>query len=188
LYGWQIAKRNVSWVLLMTTDYEIAIARWPEDIEEARALLTNYGQYLAASPVGAAGMCLAGYEAELRALPGKYVAKEADLLLARVAGEGAGCAAIAQRMLKHGTRAAEMKRLWIEPRFRGRGLGRALVGSAIEWARSREYSAVVLDTVNVAMPEAAELYRSMGFTETGRFNDNPISGVRFYILKLTGDK
>jgi putative acetyltransferase len=188
LYGWQIAKCNVSWVVLMTADYEIAVARWPEDTGEARALLTNYGQYLAASPVGAAGMCLTGYEAELRALPDKYVGKEADLLLARVAGEGAGCAAIAQRMLKDGTRAAEMKRLWIEPRFRGRGLGRALVGRAIEWARTHGYSAVVLDTVNEAMPEAAELYRSMGFTETGRFNDNPISGVRFYILKLTGDK
>jgi ribosomal protein S18 acetylase RimI-like enzyme len=34
------------------------------------------------------------------------------------------------------------------------------------------------------MPEANELYRSLGFQETGRFNDNPLSGVRFYLLKL----
>ena len=34
------------------------------------------------------------------------------------------------------------------------------------------------------MPEAATLYRSLGFTETARFNDNPIAGVRFYILEL----
>jgi ribosomal protein S18 acetylase RimI-like enzyme len=50
---------------------------------------------------------------------------------------------------------------------------------------------VVLDTVNEAMPEAAELYRSLGFQEIGRFNENPITGVRFYILKLpakTGDQ
>ena len=45
-------------------------------------------------------------------------------------------------------------------------------------------SALVLDTVNDAMPEAAELYRSLGFEEIGRFNDNPISGVRFYKLAL----
>src|ERR1700734_3893329 len=93
----------------MTADYEIAVARWPEDTEEARALLTNYGQYLAASPVGAAGMCLAGYQAELRALPGKYAEKQADLLLARVAGERAGCAAIAQRVLKDGMRRRDEK-------------------------------------------------------------------------------
>jgi ribosomal protein S18 acetylase RimI-like enzyme len=46
----------------------------------------------------------------------------------------------------------------------------------------------VLDTVNEAMPEASALYQSLGFEETGRFNDNPISGVRFYKLKLTGDQ
>jgi ribosomal protein S18 acetylase RimI-like enzyme len=47
---------------------------------------------------------------------------------------------------------------------------------------------LVLDTVNEAMPEASALYRSLGFEETERFNDNPISGVRFYTLKLTGDQ
>jgi ribosomal protein S18 acetylase RimI-like enzyme len=106
------------------------------------------------------------------------------MLLARVNGEIAGCAAIALRMLQDGTNTAEMKRLWVEPRFRGHGLGRRLVVGAIRWAEAQECSALVLDTVNEAMPEAAELYRSMGFEETGRFNDNPISGVRFYILKL----
>jgi ribosomal protein S18 acetylase RimI-like enzyme len=168
----------------MAAEYEIAPARWPEDTEQARALLTNYGQFLTASPVGAAGMCLIGYEAEVRALPGKYADKDADLLLARVKGEGAGCVAITERALQDGVRGAEVKRLWVEPNFRGYGLGRGLVGAAIEWARSRRCGAVVLDTVYEAMPAARALYRSLGFEETGRFNDNPLSGVRFYILRL----
>jgi putative acetyltransferase len=171
----------------MTTkaaEYGIAPARWPEDTEEARALLTNYGKYLASSPSGAAGVCIPGYEAELRGLPGKYVDQEADLLLARVKGEGAGCVAITRRLLTDGINAAEMKRLWVEPRFRGHGLGRRLVGSAIDWARAHECSAVVLDTVNEAMPEAGELYRSLGFEEITRFNENPVPGVRFYKLML----
>ena len=138
-----------------TAEYKIAPARWPEDIEQARALLKNYGEYLASSPSGAANVCIPGYEAELRGLPGKYLGKEADLLLARVNGEGAGCVAITRRVLKDGMDAAEMKRLWVEPRFRGHGLGRRLVGSAIDWARAHECSAVVLDTVNEAMPEAS---------------------------------
>ncbi len=33
-------------------EYEIAPARWPEDIEQARALLKNYGEYLTSSPSG----------------------------------------------------------------------------------------------------------------------------------------
>ena len=91
------------------TEYEIAPAHWPEDIDQARALMGNYGRFLTASPVGAAGLCLIGYDAELRNLPGKYADKEADLLLARVKGEGAGCVAITERTLEDGMPAAEMK-------------------------------------------------------------------------------
>jgi hypothetical protein len=42
----------------------------------------------------------------------------------------------------------------------------------------------VLDTVNEAMPEAAQLYRSLGFEEIVRFNENPVPGIRFYRLML----
>lgn len=167
-----------------TAEYEIAPARWPEDIEQARALLKNYGDYLATSPSGAAGVCIPDYEKELRGLPDKYVGNAADLLLARVNGEGAGCVATTRRVLKDGMNAAEMKRLWVEPRFRGHGLGRRLVRSAIDWARSHQCSAVVLDTVNEAMPEAAQLYSSLGFEEITRFNENPVPGIRFYRLML----
>jgi putative acetyltransferase len=145
------------------SEYEIAPACWPQDTEQARGLLTNYGKYLASSPSGAAGVCIPGYEAELRGLPGKYAVEEADLLLARVMGEGAGCVAITRRVLADGMDAA--------------------IG-AINWARAHGCSAVVLDTVNEAMPEAAELYRSVGFEEITRFNENPIPGVRFYKLLL----
>jgi putative acetyltransferase len=168
--------------------YKIAPAGWPEDAEHALRLLTNYGQYLAASPVAAAGMCFADFEAQLRGLPGKYAEADADLLLARIKGEAAGCAALTPRILNDGARAAELKRLWVEPRFRGYGLGRGLVLAAIDWARAHGYQTLVLDTVNEAMPEASALYQSLGFEETGRFNDNPILGVRFYKFKVTGDQ
>ena len=62
------------------SEYEIAPACWPQDTEQARGLLTNYGKYLASSPSGAAGVCIPGYESELRGLPGKYAEEEADLL------------------------------------------------------------------------------------------------------------
>jgi putative acetyltransferase len=165
-------------------EYEIAPARWPEDTEQARALLASYGKYLASSPSGAAGVCIPGYDAELRGLPGKYAEQGADLLLARVQGEGAGCVAVTRRVLTDGMDAVEMKRLWVEPRFRGHGLGRRLVVSAIDWARANACGAVVLDTVNETMSEAAELYRSLGFEEITRFNENPVPGVRFYKLLL----
>jgi GNAT superfamily N-acetyltransferase len=168
--------------------YTIRPARWPEDTKDSRRLLADYQQYLAANPTGAAGICITNYEAELRGLPGKYATAGADLLLARVNGEGAGesagCVAITQRVLADGLQAAEMKRLWVEPRFRGLGIGRGLVTAAIEWTRRRGCGAVVLDTVSEAMPEASVLYRSLGFTEISRFNENPVPGVTFYQLLL----
>ena len=124
------------------------------------------------------------YEAELASLPRKYQRTEAELLLARVQGEGAGCVAITRRVLADGAQAAEMKRLWVEPKFRGLGVGRGLVVSAINWARAQGCNAVVLDTVVEAMPEASRLYQSFGFEEVVRFNDNPVAGVRFFRLAV----
>ena len=169
---------------MQTRACSISIAQWPTDIERARVLLTNYGLYLARSPIAATGFCRSGYEEEIRGLPGKYATAEADLLLATVDGADAGCAAITRRALADGTAAAELKRLWVEPAFRGCGLGRGLIMHAIDWTRRQGASAVVLDTVLEAMPEAAALYRSLGFEEIQRFNDNPVSGVRFYKLSL----
>jgi putative acetyltransferase len=172
----------------MAVEFEIAPARWPQDIGQARAMLMRYGQFLSDSPVGSAGVCLIGYTAELDSLPGKYNQDDADLFLARSSGEAAGCVAVSKRVLPDGRLAAEMKRLWTEPAFRGHGLGRALVEAAIAWAQSQGCVALVLDTVQEAMPEASALYRSLGFKETGRFNDNPISGVQFYILKIPSQR
>jgi putative acetyltransferase len=168
----------------MPAEFDIAPAQWPRDIEHARALLIHYGDFLAASPVGSAGVSLIGYEAELQALPEKYAREDADLLLARLHGDLAGCVAVSHRVLEDGKLAAEMKRLWVEPAFRGQRLGFQLIKAAITWAQTHGCAAVALDTIHDAMPEAVALYQSLGFHETHRFNDNPIPGVRFYILNL----
>ena len=169
----------------MTETCQISVARWPEDIEAARLLLGQYARYLEASPVAAAGFCFTGFAEEIRALPGKYGSGQADLLVARVHGGAAGCVAVTRRQLADGTRAVELKRLWVAADFRRQGVGRALVVSAIEWSRDARVHSVVLDTVQEAMAEATALYRSLGFEEIDRFNDNPVAGVHFYRLRLT---
>ena len=74
----------------------------------------------------------------------------------------------------------------------GYGLGRGLVRAVIDVGEGlMDRGAVVLDTVNEAMPEAAELYRSLGFEETGRFNDKPhlrSTVLHFKASRKTGDK
>ncbi|HUZ97986.1 MAG TPA: GNAT family N-acetyltransferase [Gaiellaceae bacterium] len=114
---------------------------------------------------------LVGFDEEVEALPAGY-----DFILV---ADGAGCVAV--RRLDRG--ACEMKRLYVRPAARGTGAGRALALTAIEHARERGYAVMRLDTLPF-MAEAGSLYRSLGFVEVDRYNDNPAPGVRFMELRL----
>ena len=65
---------------------------------------------------------------------------------------------------------AALTALWVEPGFRGQGVGAALVGAVIEWARAQRYERVVL-WVTEANPTAERLYERLGFTRTGRVTE-----------------
>jgi putative acetyltransferase len=77
-----------------------------------------------------------------------------------------------------------MKRLYVKPQFRGKGIGRALAGQVIEEARRRGYTAMRLDTIQ-AMTAANGLYHSLGFREIAPYYDNPIEGAVFMERDLT---
>lgn len=149
-----------------------------EDVAAVRALLRDYGAYLAAHPAGAANICIEGYEQELEGLPKTYFA----LLLAEVDGFAAGCVAL--RRVAKDESGCEMKRLWVDGAFRGLRLGRRLVQEAITWAKRLGFKTMYLDTVPAAMPEANRLYAAMGFERTERYNENPIDDVAFFRLSL----
>src|SRR5277367_3199123 len=126
-----------------------------EDVAAVRELMEAYGTHLAAHPAGAVNMCLSGFTQEIDRLHGKYAA----LLLATVDGVAAGCVAL--RWLTQVEGGCEMKRLWTEPKFRGMGIGRRLVEEAVQWARRERMTAMYLDTISLAMPEAVRLYAAM---------------------------
>jgi len=73
---------------------------------------------------------------------------------------------------------AEIKRLWVAPSARGLGLGRRLMDAAESAARELSIRVLRLDT-NSALPEAGRLYRSSGWTEIDRFNDDPYPDLFF---------
>jgi ribosomal protein S18 acetylase RimI-like enzyme len=73
---------------------------------------------------------------------------------------------------------AEIKRLWVAPSARGLGLGRRLMDTAEEAARSLGITLLRLDT-NSALPEAGQLYRATGWREIPRFNDDPYPDLFF---------
>ncbi len=73
---------------------------------------------------------------------------------------------------------AEIKRLWVAPAARGLRLGRRLMDAAESAARELGITLLRLDT-NSALPEAGQLYRSTGWCEIPRFNDDPYPDLFF---------
>ena len=143
-------------------------------LEEVRALFLEYAESLGFS------LCFQGFDEELRALPGMYAPPRGRLLLASEDDRPAGCVGL------HPWEgdAAEMKRLYVRPTFRGRGLGRILTEAALAEARSIGYRSVRLDTIPSLMQSAIALYRELGFREIPPYRENPIPGALYLELSL----
>ena len=70
---------------------------------------------------------------------------------------------------------AELKRMYVAPHARGRGLARLLLGTLEQTARTAGYAALRL-TTGYLQPEAIALYESSGYTRTepwGKYVSEP---------------
>lgn len=70
--------------------------------------------------------------------------------------------------------AAEIKRMYVVPELRGRGIARALLAALEDLARSLGYAVVRLDT-GAHQPGARRLYETAGYAPVGNFNANPVA-------------
>ena len=152
---------------------QIRQATRPEEMAQARALFEEYAAWLKVD------LGFQGFVAELAGLPGVYAPPGGRLLLAMEDNEAAGCVAL--RPLSPG--ACEMKRLFVRPTFRGRGLGRKLAETSVAEARAAGYSIMRLDTLPF-IKEALQLYESMGFVPCPAYYDTPLPDTIFLELKL----
>jgi DNA-binding MarR family transcriptional regulator/GNAT superfamily N-acetyltransferase len=126
--------------------------------------------------------CLTRYFDELRSrFPGGYdrgADGAADLndfhpptgcfLVAELFGDPVGCGAIRT----FAPRIGEIKRLWVSPEVRGLGVGAKLLAALERAGRKRKMISIRLDT-HESLTEARHLYRTSGYREIARFNDNP---------------
>lgn len=85
-------------------------------------------------------------------------------VVARVGGAVVACGAI----VRVDAETAEVKRMFVHPDHRGRGLARAVIAELEKRARAGGYRRLRLET-GKRQPEAIALYRAVGYRETARY-------------------
>ena len=146
------------------------------EMDLVRVLFLEYQAWLGVD------LCFQGFDEELAGLPGAYAPPGGNIWIARESDAEESVAGIVALRPQAPDR-AEMKRLWLRPAFRGRGLGRRLAETAITAARQAGYRRLCLDTLG-QMDAARSLYTDLGFKEIPAYYDNPLDDVRYLELDL----
>jgi ribosomal protein S18 acetylase RimI-like enzyme len=152
---------------------KLTLAESGELLSAARELFTEYASSLNFS------LCFQNFDKELAELPGEYASPDGRLIIAMNKTKITGC--IALRKFSDNT--CEMKRLYVRPEFRGKGIGKKLTETVLKEAKKIGYVYMRLDTVP-SMKEAIALYRSMGFYEIKPYRENPVQGAIYMQLIL----
>jgi carbonic anhydrase len=148
-------------------------ARSATELNRIRELFRIYANWLKVD------LCFQGFEQELAGLPGKYQEPEGGLWLAWAGSEAVACVGL--RPLEKGD--CEMKRLWVDPAYRGSGLGRRLAVVTVDAARAAGHKRMFLDSFHW-LTAAIALYRDLGFREIDAYYENPEDGVCYMVKDL----
>jgi GNAT superfamily N-acetyltransferase len=113
---------------------------------------------------------LAAHQREFAQELPRLLGSRGRLLVARAGTEVVGVGALKP---VDGT-VAEIKRMYVHPRARGQGIGRAILERLLADAHTIGYQVVRLETLDF-MHEAHALYRSIGFRDIPIFDHSEVS-------------
>lgn len=157
----------------MSPAYFVREASGPADIAEVQRLVTAHGDARATTPG------VQHVYADAARLPGPYAPPRGGIWLALAGDAGIGCVAL--RPLSDD--AGEVKRMFVDSSWRGRGVGRTLLLALIDGARARGYAMLRLGTLD-DMHAAQSLYHSLGFTPVERYRADELVDTRFFEMTL----
>jgi len=147
-------------------------AETPEQIQRFRELVDEYKAWDIETSgkmgIDVEALLEFGYADGPDELVAEFGLPNGRLLLASVDGQVVGCAA----MRRLSPQIGEIKRVYVRPAFRGRGLGRALIETVIAAARLIGYRRLRLETASF-MKDAQALYLSLGFHLTDPYREIP---------------
>ena len=119
------------------------------------------------------------YNNEVLDLEEKYGLPNGRLYLAYLGEDAVGCIALKKTDDVY----CEIKRLYVKPGYRGKHVGKILIGQVINDAKLIGYKHMRLDTFPF-MDSAVQLYRRYGFYDIERYNDNPALTALYMQLDL----
>jgi len=151
----------------------IVVARSKKQVSSAKRLILDYAASLGVD------LSFQGFDREMAEFPSGFVAPDGRLLIAVEDGEAVGVVGVR----KLSRTICELKRMYVRPESRGKGIGRMLAERAVRDARDLGYSRMRLDTL-ARLEEAVRLYESMGFKRIQPYTFNPTEGVLFMELDL----
>lgn len=96
----------------------------------------------------------------------KLLREGVAFFVTRCDGAAAGCGGVQL----YGTEYAELKRMYVRPAFRGRGLGRSMLNHLAEYSRRHGATTLRLET-GIHEDAAIGLYESFGFRRRASFGE-----------------
>lgn len=141
------------------------------DAPEAVALINELEATLAPLYPGAS---MHGYSVE------KLIAQKVAFFILRVDGQPAGCGGVQF----YGKDYGEVKRIFVRPQFRGRGLSKRMMAFLEEYTRAAGIPLLRLET-GIYQPEAIGLYERLGYRRIGPFGEYQDDPLSLYFEKTT---
>ena len=157
----------------MDNSHTFRLASSKSDFKKAKILFLEYAESIAYQ------VCFDRFEKELQKIEQLYTEPEGRIIVLEVDNQIVGCAGLRNKE----PNIAELKRMYIQPAYRGKGRGRQLLQEAIGLAKDLGYRAMQLDTLPAKMPAALKLYKEVGFQERHEVS-NREEEVAYYILEF----
>lgn len=147
-----------------------------EQLDIFRDLLREYQSFLGVD------LCFQKFESELSNPLSKYTPPRGIVLLCYWEGEICACGALQDL----GDNMCELKRIYVKPEFRRRGIARTISEYLLKRASEIGYEKARLDTLR-RLTGAVPLYQSLGFSEIDPYNYNPEADI-VYMERLVSSK
>lgn len=145
-----------------------------EDLQTFRDLIQEYQSFLGVD------LCFQKFDSELSDPFSKYNPPKGIVLLGFWDGEVCACGALQDL----GSGICELKRIYVRPEFRRRGIARSISEYLMKRASEIGYETARLDTL-ARLSGAVPLYRSLGFHEISAYNFNPEADIVYMERALT---